>query len=241
MARGAPDYMVVTGGRTPELYTTYSQIQIPIMLLDDFETTVIKWTPSSLTTLSLDSTPASYPNPSPVISGDKCLKITGTADLEATVFRFVAPTEVLTNIGVSFYFYCNDWKNMFKTFETAVTLISVAVMSSSLNKDFRIYYQPSTHKWYYSNDIGDTTVEFATIVLDDTRTNYIKLLLDLVNNKALWIIINGIKFNFTDVSLYVTSGTYTPVVQLVIAFTSSTSKAGVIYIDDYKVTYNEPG
>ena len=240
MARGAPDYMVVTDGRTPERYFTYSLPELPLMLLDNFETTVIKWIYNDTTTLSLDSTAATTSKSSPVVSGDKCLKITGTANFSSTIQRYVGAKDVLTNIGISTYFYCMDWANMFAAGNTSVEIVGVRVFDSNYFKDFRIFYEPATYKWYYSNDGGDTAIEFATLMMSNTIVNYIKLFLDLENDEAKFVIINGIKYTFTNVSLQVGASSAISCIVLAMTFTSAAAKAGIIYLDDYTVTYNEP-
>ena len=102
MTRGAPDYLVITGGKTIESYTAYSQVQPPIAMFDDFESTTLKWEAES-GTVARDTTPV-Y-----VWNGDAAMKITtDPVELLGSVYRYLCIPEVITSMGIIHRQYCSN-------------------------------------------------------------------------------------------------------------------------------------
>ena len=232
--------MIVTGGRTPERGTTYSQVQLPTLCFDDFEGSVIKWRQPGGVTLSLDSTGATADQASGVYNGSKCLKILPGVGDEANIYRIFPLLELVENVGVSFYFMYEDLEAIIDASDGFI-LINLEMWTGSKYLRFIVSYNPSAGKWYYSDDNASTYTEFLERTAAPKENHYIKLFVDLANLKAKFCIIDGDREVFDDISLYSEDDTLTaPKIKIT---SNARSKAGyqaTWYMDDFKITYNEP-
>jgi len=238
MVRGRPDYLVATGGLTPEKLIAYSQVQVPVAMFDDFESTTLKWV-NSMGSVALDSTAASGGYGSPVVNGNSCLKITSTSGGSAQASRFGALPEYLNSVGFSYYFWSKEFGDM-KAQDRGISFFDCDLYTGDKHKNFHIWYNPSTYDWFYDNTSGDTLTLLTNREMNSGSNHYIKLVVDFIEDVALYVIIDGEKFWLSNISLFVEDVVQVAYLESKILFYAAAAKTPSLYIDDYKVTYNEP-
>ena len=238
MTSGAPDYLVVTGGRTPEKNITYSQAFIPVAMFDDFETTVLKWIPS-IGSVALDSTAAAGGWGSPVMNGNSCLKITSTSGGSAQASRFGPLPEYLSSVGFSYYFWSKTFDDM-KAQDKGISFFDCDLYTGTKHKRFHIWYNPSTFDWFYENAAEDTMILLTNREMNSGSNHYIKLVVDFINDTASYVIIDGAKFDLNKAAIYSESDTQVAYLECKILFYAAAGQSPILFIDDYKITYNEP-
>jgi len=240
MVKGTPDYMIVTGGRTPERFITYSQVQVPTLCFEDFEGSVIKWRTTDIATLSFDSTDAAGEQASGVYNGSKCLKILPDAGREASIYRIFPLLELVENVGVSFYFMYEDQEAVINASDGFI-LIDLEIWTGSKYLRFIVSYNTTAGKWYYSDDNTSTYTEFLKRTAVSKENHYIKLFIDLTNSKAKFCIVDGDRKVFDDISLYSEDDLSTaPGIKITSNARSKADYQATWYMDDFKITYNEP-
>jgi len=240
MARGAPDYLVSVGGKTPELYVTYSQIQVPVLMFDDFESTTIKWY-FPFGTITRDTTSGNSSGQSPVMNGDACLKCVTGAGAFFNCFsinREISITEPATTLGISYWCYSPKFENFYAS-DGDSKFIRFDYYDGTNLTSLWITYNPSTGNWYYSNDYGSTFVLIGNHYLRNIVLHYLKLVVDLANVKAAYLSVDAVRYDLSDVALYQAADVSTSHLYVGVSGREGDASA-TMYIDDYKVTYNEP-
>jgi len=238
MARGRPDYMIPVGGITPESFITYSQVSPPILMFDDFESTTFKWI-SANGTISRDTTSATGGTPSTVFEGDACMKLVTDVESYNEARRYIPFREALYNIGISFVFYAITQLNYLNS-NIDQRLIAFKIYDGTNYKHIIITYNFQSGNWYYMKDEAETSTLIGKAHVDPSYYNYVKLVVDLNTNYCKYLIVNATRLDMSDVPLFVEADTSTQTFYLWIKITAAASKTATIYIDNYKVTYNEP-
>jgi len=239
MARGFPDYVVAAGGMTPEKYFTYSQVQVPIILFDDFEAATIKWSAMN-STLSLDSTGTGGDEYTTVYNGANALKIVAeTQNVTGWAYRIAPISGVVANIGCAYYLRLDHF-NLYNSGVAKIIPFKIQIYTGDTFYFIEICFDKATNKWYWSTDDWVTSTEIGELALEAYIYYYVKLVLDLSTKYAVYLMINGTKLDLSSVELGSSASALAPCVVFWAGF-NMTSIDSATYIDDVKITYNEPG
>ena len=238
MTSGAPDYLIITGGRTPERGITYSQVEAAIVMFDDFEATTLHWG-CPYGTATLDSSSSAGGRPSVVFNGNCCLKLVTEVSTEGEIFRYLPVPEQVGNIGISFYFRSDSYAQ-FKDSDESIMLFRFWINTGNKYYSFMITANPANDKLYYSNNNEDSFTEFGSVDLAEYKHHFCKLVVDLTNAKAKYLLLDGARYDLSNINLYFIDGEEAPYMYVGIKMYDAGITRATLYIDDYKVTYNEP-
>jgi len=237
MARGNPDYQRTIMGLSPTGYPASPAVIPHIWLIDDFESPSLKWyrnqgTLTLTTKTGVDDTDAE------VINGSSSLKITSPVG-DAIQVRFDFPPPIVQGrVGFAYKFYVFDYDNLAIDYEHLM-FMKFLLDSGVTRRSGIIDYDPSTYKWYLSEDNGSTWIEFATHRLRSTSYSHIKLVVDLSVNKYVKFFIDGTEYDISSYNLYTKTAPGGSIGRFFIDIGGDTGDQAIMLVDDFTITIYE--
>lgn len=199
-----------------------------VLLMDDFESGVLKWTASDDGGLDSSVALSTLKARSGAFSAEL---IAGAAQSDFAEMQKDLPYPVLTNFGLEV------------SFETSYTgqdfHIFLYIYTGSVYYRGWLKYDPYNDKLYYLNS-GASFTELGDVQTYDGVFNVVKLVLDLDAKKYVSALFNSTKYDLSAQSLHSVAVASAPFIR--VSFNSATSARATLsktYVDDVIVTQNE--
>lgn len=210
----------------------------PVWFHDDFEAGIFKWGQNA-GTVTHDSTSASGATESPVYNGAGCMKIVSPTGAAGTAIRSIGVPPVSNNIAMSMIFEIDDKANYDATigngFEAQIwyydnTYLSITSLS----------YTPTTGKWYVYDDATSAWVEVLDHTIIHSVPHYFKLVINLSTFKYAKLYVDEASADISSYTINKVASAIGSYFAVYIHAFGAAGKSATLYVDDFKVTFNEP-
>jgi len=236
MARGYPDF---SPGVARDIDGRFLQTiaEAPVWFYDDFETPVKLWYQSGGTSY-LVTTGAIGAFSSYVYSGAGSLYIITPVFGPSQTGILLSTPPSINRIGIMMNFKYVDADHYFNS-PGAMRLIELNYFTGTKLKVAIISYNPNTGNWYLSVDNGATMTLIVTKAVNDVSWHFIKLVVDLDNNRYRTLRINNIEYDISAYAVHNVANLGDNAFDLNILLGSSVANQAELWVDNYKVTYGE--
>jgi len=238
MTLDLPDFTKGMGGIDKDGNPLQFFHEPPVWFHDPIDAGILKWTHAT-GTVTLDSTPATAAGECKIYSGSASMKMLSPVALTVLATRTIAPPPIINRVGFEVTFITDDI-TLFSATPGTTRLFSITFTTTAGRHNAYLAYVPSTGVWYISDDTAATWTAVLTHKITADAWCRVKLVLDFTARKYVTLYVN---YDTVDLSAYdidFQAAVSTTRMLIGIRATGSLGNQATLWIDEFKVTYNEP-